>query len=353
MSWKDLKYFIAYIAPISAWLGFSWGGWWSPGSIYVAFGFIPLLELVLPIDPGNVAEQQESSRLKRRFFDVLLWINVPVLYALLVHYLRQITSGDLAIGELIAMMFNMGLIMGVTGINVGHELGHRTSVFERGLAWLLLLPALYTHFYVEHNRGHHRWVATDRDPASARKGEWVYTFWIRSIIGSWISAWKIESARLRKAGQGPISLNNQMIQIQVITLIYLFLIQFFFGWTGLLFATGSALIGIILLETINYIEHYGLRRAKREGGQYEQVQPWHSWNSDHELGRIFLYELTRHSDHHYRASRKYQVLRHFRDSPQLPMGYPGAMILSLVPPLWQRTIDPLIPDPHQHPESTV
>ena len=111
------------------------------------------------------------------------------------------------------------------------------------------------------------------------------------------------------------------------------------GWIGLAFAAGSALVGILLLETINYIEHYGLRRQKRPEGHYEKVQPWHSWNSDHELGRIFLYELTRHSDHHFKASRKYQVLRHFDDSPQLPFGYPGSMILALFPPLWRKVMD--------------
>ncbi|MBK7345032.1 MAG: alkane 1-monooxygenase [Saprospiraceae bacterium] len=344
MKWRDLKYLIAYVAPVSAWIGFSLGGLWSPGSIYVAFGVIPLLELVLPVDSRNVEASEESSRKKRRLFDVLLWINVPVLYALLLVYLRQITSGHLSLGEQVAMMFNMGLIMGVTGINVGHELGHRTSFFERSLAWLLLLPALYVHFHIEHNRGHHKWVATDHDPASARKGEWVYTFWMRSIVGSWISAWNLESSRLQKEGRKEFSLHNQMIQIQILLFVYLMLIASGFGLVGVIAASGSGLIGILLLETINYIEHYGLRRKQDENGQYEQVRPWHSWNSDHELGRIFLYELTRHSDHHYRASRKYQLLRHFQMSPQLPFGYPGSMILSLVPPLWQRFIDPLIPD---------
>ncbi len=346
MKWRDLKYLIAYIAPISAWIGFSQGGWWSPGSMYVAFVLIPICELFLPLDDGNIAAHEEPSRLQKRFFDVLLWINVPILYLLLFVYLDRVTVGGLTTGEQVGMLLNMGLIIGVSGINVGHELGHRSSRFDRFLAWTLLLPALYLHFYIEHNRGHHRWVATDRDPASARRGEWIYAFWMRSITGSWWNAWKLESARLRKAGKPAVHPGNQMIWMQLVQFGYIAILFVLWGRTGVLFALGSALVGILLLETINYIEHYGLRRQQREGGPYEKVQPWHSWNSDHELGRIFLYELTRHSDHHYKASRKYQVLRHFPDSPQLPLGYPGSMILALLPPLWISLMDPVLPSSH-------
>lgn len=311
--------------------------------MYIAFGLIPVFELFLPADAGNIPEPEETSHLKRRFFDVLLWLNVPILYTLLFMYLERITAGGLTTGEQVGMLFNMGLIIGVSGINVGHELGHRASLFDRFLAWVLLLPAFYLHFYIEHNRGHHRWVATDRDPASARRGEWIYTFWLRSMVGSWRSAWRLESLRLQHLNKPAFHPTNQMILIHLVQVAYVGIIYLLWGGTGVLFATGSALVGVLLLESINYIEHYGLRRQQKELGHYEKVQPWHSWNSDHELGRIFLYELTRHSDHHYRASRKYQVLRHFSGSPQLPLGYPGSILLALVPPLWMSRIDPILP----------
>jgi alkane 1-monooxygenase len=115
--------------------------------------------------------------------------------------------------------------------------------------------------------------------------------------------------------------------------------QIVFGTAPLIFAVVTAIIGFLLLETVNYIEHYGLQRKMQENGRYEPVLPHHSWNSDHELGRIFLYEVTRHSDHHYKATRKYQVLRHFDESPQLPFGYPMCMIIALVPPLWFSLMD--------------
>lgn len=220
------------------------------------------------------------------------------------------------------------------GINVGHELGHRSTKLEQTLAKMLLLPALYMHFFIEHNKGHHKNVGTDADPASARRGELIYTFWWKSISGSYLHAWLLERERLRKEGQPFWSLKNEMLIFQFLQLFYLGAIGVFLGWQMALYALGLALVGVLLLESVNYIEHYGLRRKLLANGRYESVGPAPAWNSDHDLGRIFLYELTRHSDHHYKATRKYQVLRHWEESPQLPIGYPGAIVLSLVPPLW-------------------
>jgi alkane 1-monooxygenase len=125
-----------------------------------------------------------------------------------------------------------------------------------------------------------------------------------------------------------------MIQFQLIQAAFLFLIYWFFGFFVLTCFLGAALMGILLLETVNYIEHYGLQREQLENGRYERAMPAHSWNSNHVVGRLMLFELSRHSDHHYLASRKYQVLRHHDNAPQMPTGYPGMMLLSLVPPLW-------------------
>ena len=190
------------------------------------------------------------------------------------------------------------------------------------------------HFFIEHNRGHHKNVSTDEDPASARRGEMLYAFWMRSVVTGWISAWKIENIRLAKLNLSWYSLRNEMLIYQFIQVGLLVLITLLFGWQAMLAFVAAATIGFLLLETVNYIEHYGLRRKKVDGEYYEKVMPVHSWNSDHPIGRLMLFELTRHSDHHYMASRKYQILRHFDKSPQMPTGYPGMMILSLFPPLW-------------------
>jgi alkane 1-monooxygenase len=223
---------------------------------------------------------------------------------------------------------------GVFGINVGHELGHRVNFFEQTMAKALLLTSLYMHFFIEHNKGHHKKVATREDPSSARFGEWVYGFHFRSVVFSYLSAWKIANNDVRKKGKPALSLYNEMIQFQLIQIAFVILIFFVFGWLTTLYFLIAAVIGFMLLETVNYIEHYGLQRKELDDGKYERALPAHSWNSDHVIGRLFLFELSRHSDHHYLASRKYQVLRHHDDSPQMPTGYPGMMILALIPPVW-------------------
>lgn len=337
--WKDAKYLLAYIAPLAAYLGIYFGGIWSLGSIYVGFVLIPLLELFLPGTPQNLSGEEEHRQASRRFFDYLLYLNIPILWGLIGYYFFSLEQRDLSTGEMIGMTLNVGLIVGTIGINVAHELGHRRKPIEQWMAQSLLLSALYMHFFIEHNRGHHKNVGTDLDPASARAGEGIYSFWLRSIGGSYRNAWRLEQERMRRLGHPVGSWHNQMLRFQITQVIYLASVVFLFGWWMLPFALAIAVVGFLLLESVNYIEHYGLRRKLLPNGRYENVQPWHSWNSDHELGRIFLYELTRHSDHHYKADRKYQTLRHFDDSPQLPTGYPGAILTALIPPLWFRLME--------------
>ena len=332
--WKDAKYLIAYVAPLAAFAGVYLQGWWSFSGIYVGFMLIPLLELVGPRSTENYTPEEESDKAASIFFDILLYLNVPILYGLITYYFLTIRGGGLATYEIVGMTCSVGLIVGTIGINVAHELGHRPTRYEQLLAKILLLPALYMHFNIEHNRGHHKNVATEEDPASARYGESVYFFWLRSVSGGYRNAWRLEAQRLERRGQSFWSWQNEMIRFTVFEASYLLAVGWFFGWWMIGYAVAIAVFGFLLLESVNYIEHYGLRRRKLPSGRYEPVQPWHSWNSDHEVGRIFLYELTRHSDHHYKATRKYQILRHLDESPQLPYGYPTSILISLVPPLW-------------------
>jgi alkane 1-monooxygenase len=341
---KDLKYLFAYTGSIAAFLGLYLGGWWSFGMTYIAFGIIPLFEQLMPKSITNHAPENEEERSQHPIFNVLLYLHIPILYTLLFYAFYKIAYTTLTPLEMVGMIFNVGIAAGAYGINVGHELGHRQNKFEQFLAKTLLLPALYLHFYIEHNRGHHKNVATDLDPASARLGENLYSFWFRSVKDSYLDAWQLEAERLKKEGKPVFSFGNEMVRFQVIQLIYLAAILLVFGTTAMLFAIAFAVVGFLLLETVNYIEHYGLRRKMLNNGRFEAVLPHHSWNSDHELGRIFLYELTRHSDHHYRATRKFQILRHFDESPQLPFGYPLSMIVSLVPPLWFSLMDKRVPN---------
>ncbi|CAH0998802.1 Alkane 1-monooxygenase 2 [Neolewinella maritima] len=326
--WKDYKYLFAYLLPLAGFLGVHLGGAWSPGSIYVAFVLLPLLELVLPASTDNHPEVEEDSRSGRRLFDWLLYLNLPVLYGTVGYFLYVATTRDLSGWETAGMVCNVGLLVGSIGINVAHELGHRSTKGEQRLAQALLLPGLYMHFFIEHNRGHHRHVATPLDPATSRRDQTVYAFWLRSVTLSYVDAWRLDK---------PL-----MFKFQLIQLAYLAAITLVFGWPGCWLAIGAAVFGFLMLETVNYIEHYGLLRRQNAQGRYEAVLPQHSWNSDHELGRILLYELTRHSDHHFKSTRKYQILRRFDESPQLPSGYPACMLMALLPPVWFRVMNPRV-----------
>lgn len=334
MSIKAFKYLSPLIIYVGAFRSFTITGWeiWMP-MIY-AWLVIPLIELFIKPSVANMSAAEEELARADKTYDVLLYGIVVLQYIALYMFLRSLQTDELSVADLTGRIWVMGLLCGTFGINVGHELGHRVNQFEQGLAKALLLTSLYMHFFTEHNKGHHKRVATPDDPSSARYGEMIYVFYFRTIIFSYLGAWHIANEEQKKKGRPVFSLRNEMIQFHLIQLAFIALIAFVFGWLITLYFLAAALIGILLLETVNYIEHYGLQRKQLPDGKYERALPAHSWNSDHIIGRLMLFELSRHSDHHYMASRKYQVLRHHDDAPQMPTGYPGMMILSLVPPAW-------------------
>lgn len=334
MQLRFLKFLIPFILYFGSIRSFNSHGWviWLP--LIFAWFFIPLVEFLIKPNPANMSTAEEEIAKKNKGYDILLYLVVAVQYFALYEFLSSMKNDTLTWDETIGRIWVMGLLCGVFGINVGHELGHRVNKFEQALAKALLLTSLYMHFFTEHNKGHHKRVATPEDPSSARFYEPVYTFYFRTIIFSYISAWHIANDEIKKKGKPVFSFQNEMIQFTFIQIVFLALIFFVFGWLVTLYFLAAALIGILLLETVNYIEHYGLQRKSTGDGKYERAMPEHSWNSDHVIGRIMLFELSRHSDHHYLASRKYQILRHHDHSPQMPTGYPGMMILSLVPPAW-------------------
>jgi alkane 1-monooxygenase len=334
MSLRFFKYASVYLSVGIMLFSLMKGGAWVIIAPLYVFAFIPILELILPFSEKNMSKAEEEVAKKDITYDLVVYSVVVLQYALLFYFLNRIGDGTLRWWEIGVMIFTFGIACGVLGINVAHELGHRNSWYEQTLSKMLLLTSLYMHFFIEHNRGHHKNVSTDEDPASSRYGENIYAFFIRTVRDSWFSAWHIESERLKKANIPFWSFQNEMLMYQFIQVGFLAVIAFIWGWKVMLFYTASAIVGFLLLETVNYIEHYGLRRKKIDGEYYEKVMPVHSWNADHPIGRIMLFELTRHSDHHYMASRKYQVLRHFDNSPQMPTGYPGMMVLSFFPPVW-------------------
>lgn len=340
---KDLKYLAAFSIPLVACIGLFFKG--SLVFLTPLYGFIiiPILELLFPLDTKNLSPDDRDHKLKQKVFDWLLYLNLPVVYGLVFFGIYEVTNSNVETYELTGMIISVGIVLGVNGINVAHELGHRQTSNERFIGKALLLPAQYMHFYIEHNFGHHLHAATPEDPATARYNQSVYSFWFSSIFRQYLKSWKIQQKLLKNNKKSFFSIKNDMFWFVFLQIGYLIGVYFFFGKIGLLFAFSSAIIGILLLESVNYIEHYGLLRLKTTSGRYERVKEMHSWNSNHVIGRIVLYELTRHSDHHYKTAKKYQILDCHDESPQMPYGYPTSVVLAMIPPLWFRIMNKRIP----------
>lgn len=338
MKWQALKYALPFTLMLGAWRSFHANGWmvWIP--LGIAFLLIPLLEVFIRPDGRNPDAAQEEMMRKDPVYDVLLYLVVPFQYLVLFWFLQDMRH-DMPTVDRIGKLLVMGLYCGVFGINVAHELGHRVNKAEQWMAKALLLTSLYEQFYIEHNKGHHKNVATPGDPSSARMGEPLYLFWVRSISGVYTGAWHIANDEMKKQGLPAFHWKNEMLQLQLLEVLFCAAIAYFFGLPVMGYFIIAAIVGSLLLETVNYIEHYGLSRRPTTEGRYERTMPHHSWNSDHVVGRLLLFELSRHSDHHYMASRKYQILRHHDDAPQLPTGYPGSMLLATIPPLWFRVMN--------------
>jgi len=333
-SLKSFKYFTPFVLYILALLSFNGHGLicWTP--LLYTFFLIPFVELFVKADPKNLDEVEEALAKKNKAYDLILYAAVIMQYYSLWVFFNSLKQEQLRTIDIIGRVLSMGLLCAAFGINVAHELGHRVNKMEQTFAKMLLLTSLYMHFFIEHNKGHHKHVATPHDPSTAKYNQSVYAFWPQTLIGTYLSAWKIANEEVGKKGKRWYSLQNEMLLFQIIQFLFVFAIYYFFGAMSALLFIIAAFMGGLLLETVNYIEHYGLSRNTTSEEQYERVQPHHSWNSNHIIGRLMLFELSRHSDHHYLASRKYQILRSFDNAPQMPTGYPGMILLSLFPPLW-------------------
>ena len=348
---KAIRYAPAYLIPLSVVAGVSMGGLWTWTTPLLVFIAIPLVELLAGRNSMNLDPESEALAKQQPLYSWILWSYVPIQVGLTLFVLKMISAADLAGYELLGMLLSMGISNGGVGITVAHELIHRASALEQWLGRILLMTTWYMHFAIEHVRGHHVNVATAADPATATLHTSVYRFWIRTVPAQWRSAWRLEANRLRKRGLPIWSVRNEMIQFHAIQLGFTIGVGW---WLGPLAAAGflaSCVVAFSLLEIVNYLEHYGLERRIDQRGRPERVNPVHSWNSDHIVSRMFLFELSRHSDHHATASRKYQILRSFEESPQLPTGYPGMVVLALIPPLWFAVMDPRVKKYRQHGES--
>ncbi|MBA1146918.1 alkane 1-monooxygenase [Ectothiorhodospiraceae bacterium WFHF3C12] len=307
----------------------------------ITYGVIPLMDWLIGKDSANPPEEALAALESDPYYRWLTYIYVGIELVFFAFLAYVVGTFQLSWLEWFGLTWTTGILTGVS-INTAHELGHKKPRLERWLAMIALAPVAYGHFYVEHNKGHHRRVATPQDPASARMGESFWRFLPRTMVLSVASAWRIEKERLARKGKCAFSSDNEVLQAWAMTAVLWFALMAAFGTQLLPFLVLQAFLGASLLEAVNYVEHYGLLRRKMDNGRFERVQPAHSWNNDHIVTNVFLFHLQRHSDHHAHPTRRYQALRHFDDAPELPTGYAGMILLAYVPWLWFRVMDPRV-----------
>ncbi len=333
-----LGFLISFIFPVLtvlSWHGHGLGRWLVPLFAFVA---VPLLDPLF----GKETRPFQGGPRWQAFMKGLTYAYVPVQTALLVWVLWTLRQADPAGVPFWALVVGLGITTGGVGITLAHELGHRSALFEQRLAQVLLAQVCYLHFFIEHNLGHHRRVATAADPASSRLGESFFQFLPRTLWCSFAHAWAIEARLRRKRGLAGLGWGHRVLGYCLVQLALAVAIAALLGPVALLAFGAQAAIAVTLLELINYIEHYGLERRRDAQGRLERVQPHHSWNSAERLTNYLLFNLQRHSDHHAHATRRLWQLQHHDHVPQLPTGYAGMIWLALVPPLWFAVMNPRV-----------
>ena len=348
LRWRDRKRYLWLLAPIvpslavGSWLLVLGTGqdifWWF-GPI-VTFVVIPLLDHLVGADAEDPPDSALALLENDRFYRWVNFLYLPGQYVSLVFacWIWANDWVDISLVDKLGLMVTVGIIGGIA-ISTAHELGHRRAGLERRLSKLALAQSGYGHFFVEHNRGHHARVATPEDPASSLLGESLYAFICRSVTGGVRSAWRLERTRFARIGTSHWSPHNDVLNAWLLSVLLFSVLVAWFGVAVLPWLVGQAIIGFCMLETVNYLEHYGLRRQKLADGRYERVRQSHSWNSNTIVANVALFHLQRHSDHHAHPLRRYQTLRHADEAPQLPSGYATMMLLAMVPPLWRRAMD--------------
>jgi alkane 1-monooxygenase len=339
---KKLGFFSAFILVLLLVIGYQLDGWWNLITLAFVFIVIPVTDYLVGKDPENISEDDISILSEEKYYRFITYLWTYVQIGVIIFGAYAVTFGKVnTILDWFTFVLATALITGGVGITVAHELGHKKSKLEQFYSKTLLMTVCYMHFFIEHNRGHHVHVGTPIDPATSRKNEHFYKFWFRSVFHGYASAWSIENARLKRHQKSIFNVSNQMIWFHLLPILFcatLTLVLSYlaggFAWQVPLFFFLQSILAFTLLEQVNYIEHYGIVRSKDEKGIYERVTQLHSWNANQLVSNFFLFQLQRHSDHHLNAIRRYQVLKHYDDSPQLPHGYPSMVILALFPPIW-------------------
>jgi alkane 1-monooxygenase len=347
-AWKRYGFLAALLIPFAPLTGWALGRATGAPDLFawfaVAFYFvgIPLLDLAIGADRANPADPQCRRMAADRFYRSLTIAALPLQLAAVTLGAWVFASGALGPAGQIGWTLSIGFASGALGINVAHELVHKSSRLEQWTGGVLLALVCYGSFKIEHVRGHHLDIGTARDSTTARLNQDIYDYCLRALLGNPLKAWRLEAARLRGRGASAWTWGNEVLVWHAVSCALALAAFALFGWHGLVFFSGQALAAICLLETINYVEHYGLQRRQHADGSYERVSAQHSWESPALLSNLMLLQLQRHADHHMYPRRPYPLLRHSPQSPQLPAGYAAMVWLALVPPLWKRVMNPRV-----------
>lgn len=300
------------------------------GGTFTTIGLLAVLAVYIL---GDAIGGDDLSTPKYRHPAILtfqLWLALPLLAAIVY---TAVTSPHSVAGVLLT-----GLMIGMVGTITAHELTHRTwdPVSMLIGRWLLAF-SFDTVFAVEHVYGHHRYVSTLEDPATAPRGRNVYFHIVASTIKGNISAWEIEKKRLKREGRGALSPHNAVLRGHAMSVLLVAAAWATGGWAGAGYFVLCALTGKALLEVVNYMEHYGIVRDPAT-----PVQPRHSWNTNRRFSSWTMFNLTRHSHHHAQGEVPYQDLKPFADAPMMISGYLTTIVVALIPPLWHRLMTPKV-----------
>lgn len=340
-----LLFAVPFLFPVFSYLAmeaWGWSNFFAFGTVLFIFGIVPVLDAIIGRDPVNPDEATEVPDMSREsYYKLLTLACVPAYFALIVWGAHIFSSQGFSFLGQLGWIMSIGTVGGL-GITVAHELIHKDEKLESHAGGVLLSMVTYAGFKVEHVRGHHVNVSTPEDASSSRYNQSLYTFLLNGYWHNFRNAWMLEKKRLARKGHGLLHWKNELIWWYALSLAFLVAFSVMWGWAGAIFFIGQSFFAFTLLEIVNYLEHYGLHRRKLENGRYERVTPEHSWNSNFFLTNLFLFHLQRHSDHHANAKRRYQVLRHYDNSPQLPAGYATMILLALCPPLWRAVMNPKV-----------
>jgi alkane 1-monooxygenase len=343
MPTKALPFALSFtMAPLILLAAFH-GGWWIAGPFLWGWVIVSALDRLTGADTTNLDPATADELLF--WHKLVTWAWVPVQMALIVACLWQASRpGHLGTWEAVGVFAGLGLGTGGIGITFAHELVHQRNRWERLAGELLLVSVGYGHFATEHVHGHHVTVATPNDPVTARKGQDLYSFFLRAVFLGLLSAWAIERGRLRRRGRPVWHRTNPFWRYGLGTAAFLALAWALGGPFGLALFAVQSLVAIFQLEAVNYVEHYGLTRRHLGAGQFERVRPHHSWNASEAVTNLMLINLQRHSDHHWRPDRRFPLLQHHPEdeAPQLPFSYPMMIGLATNPPLWFSVMNPRV-----------